>query len=312
MTDQPVTNATMKSRFIIVFSILVLWAHAAIGQVSRIGEHDPVSGWSVASASVATQTETKKLIQQILDAAGLKANFQVQPANIPNAAAVTYRGSRYILYNPKFLEQLNQRSGTKWAAVSVLAHEAGHHLKTGNRAAAFTQQQLELDADEFSGYVLKRMGASLEEAQVAMRVGTTERGSRTHPGQMDRLVAIEKGWNNSYDPAYAVKTGAGEGRGTATSSDDRAAASATISREAVLGEVKFNAAPASKFFITSDFNLVELKNSSLSVIGKLTSLASREYPYLIYDQANTQLLVDRQGNILTKSGKQIGTLKSYR
>jgi len=48
----------------------------------------------------------------------------------------------------------------------------------------------------------------------------------------------------------------------------------------------------------------------LSVIGKLAQLNSRQYPYLIYDQENTQLLVDAYGNILTKEGRAVGKLSA--
>lgn len=49
----------------------------------------------------------------------------------------------------------------------------------------------------------------------------------------------------------------------------------------------------------------------MSVLGKLAKLNSNQYPYVLYDEANTQLLVDRKGNILTRQGRQVGYLRNH-
>ena len=58
-------------------------------------------------------------------------------------------------------------------------------------------------------------------------------------------------------------------------------------------------------------NLVKVKNGGLNVLGKLAKLNSNQYPFMIYDGQNTQLLVDAKGNILTRTGKQVGLLKNH-
>jgi hypothetical protein len=47
------------------------------------------------------------------------------------------------------------------------------------------------------------------------------------------------------------------------------------------------------------------------VLGRLARLNSSEFPYMIYDEQNTQLLVDRRGNIVTRNGRQVGLLKNH-
>lgn len=140
---------------------------------------------------------TEEVINEIIRVIGLKANFEVKAAQIPNAAAVAYDGKRYILYNPKFIASLNQAAGNQWASVSVLAHEIGHHLNGHTIEKIGSQPDKELEADEFSGFVLRRMGASLEEAQSAMRIAAGYKPSLTHPGKEDRMVAIADGWNSA-------------------------------------------------------------------------------------------------------------------
>ena len=55
----------------------------------------------------------------------------------------------------------------------------------------------ETKADEFSGFVLERMGASLEEAQAALNVLPAGASSAAHPVPADRLNYVAEGWNKS-------------------------------------------------------------------------------------------------------------------
>ncbi|MEK8018775.1 MAG: hypothetical protein VSS75_018030, partial [Candidatus Parabeggiatoa sp.] len=55
----------------------------------------------------------------------------------------------------------------------------------------------ELESDQYSGFILQKMGASLNEALAAMKVLSSEQASSTHPGKQARLAAITKGWNES-------------------------------------------------------------------------------------------------------------------
>src|SRR5688572_22598823 len=104
-----------------------------------------------------------KIIELILETVGLRASFEVRKANVPNAAAVVYKGKRYILYNPSFIAAMDKAAGTPWASIAVLAHEIGHHLSGHTLDGNGSLPSIELEADEFSGFVLRKMGASLEE-----------------------------------------------------------------------------------------------------------------------------------------------------
>jgi len=141
--------------------------------------------------------ETKTLVTEIMAVIGLKANFELRVANVPNAAAVLIKGKRYILYNPKFMEQINATTGTNWAAISILAHEIGHHLNGHTLDNVGSRPKTELEADEFSGFVLRKMGATLGDAQAVMSVIASLKGSHSHPAKKDRLAYIATGWNNA-------------------------------------------------------------------------------------------------------------------
>lgn len=312
----------MKNKTLLFFFSLFLSA-AVMAQTGRIGEHSSITKWTVPTNSFTTALQGKQIAQQIIDAVGLKPSFEVQAANIENAAAVVYGGKRYVLYNPTFINNLVKTTGTEWAAISVLAHEIGHHLNGHTVTSTGSQPALELEADEFSGFVLRKMGASLTQAQAAMKTLASTRGSSTHPGQYDRLASIERGWNHADDQlagrpvrkAPEVKQPTIESRPSTdvarTTPSRRTGSGAAIDSRYILGDVYFTAQPTVTFHVTTNYNLVKVGNNGLSVLGKLAKLNSSQYPYMLYDEANTQLLVDRKGNILTRQGRQVGYLRNH-
>src|SRR5215203_1572130 len=315
-------KTTMKNPLILF--IFSLFTSVIMAQQGRIGDHDAVTKWTPSTtitSPFASSAEGRQIAQGIIDVVGLKANFDIREANIPNAAAVVYGGKRYILYNPNFINQLTKATGTKWAAISVLAHEIGHHLDGHTRTASGSQPQLELEADEFSGFVLRKMGASLAEAQAAMKTLASERASRTHPGQYDRLSSIAKGWKQAdaqltgrNDVATATPpvaktpdpTVGSRRQGSPNTSGETA-----ISGRYIIGDVRFNSDPNSAYYVTTQYNVVKVANNQLQVVGKLKSLNNSQYPYLIYDNS-TQLYVDARGNILTRRGQAVGSLSARR
>jgi len=143
------------------------------------------------------------VIARILQYTGLPANFQVmESAEVPNAAAVILRGDdgqlkRVIAYNERFMDEVSSATHTGWAGTSILAHEIGHHLCGHTLLPGGSQPPAELEADSFSGFVLAKMGASLEEAQQAMKTLGSDSGSDSHPPKRTRLDAIATGFRQS-------------------------------------------------------------------------------------------------------------------
>lgn len=162
------------------------------GNCSYYGEkiEDKVFGFS-------SSQEAVNIIDNILGQIGLHKNFKINAANVPNAAAVIQGSTRYILYSQNFISQINNSTGTKWGAISILAHEIGHHLNGHTLESTGSRPPIELESDEFSGFVLYKMGATLKEAQIAMSTIGSNSGSSTHPPKSARLEAIAVGWNKA-------------------------------------------------------------------------------------------------------------------
>ncbi len=140
--------------------------------------------------------EANRIVTELLDALGLQQNFVIKSANIQNALATTESGQRYILYSTSFLEKFKADANTRWAAYSVLAHEIGHHLNGHNFSETDTRQRklLELEADQFSGSVLRMLGATLSEAQAGIEKIGLEGETNTHPAKTARREAVANGW----------------------------------------------------------------------------------------------------------------------
>jgi hypothetical protein len=140
--------------------------------------------------------EASSYIDNMLGKINWQENFQVREQNgINNAYAAIIRNQRYIVYDNRFLEALDRYAGTKWASISVLAHEMGHHYYNHVLNSTGSNPPNELEADYFSGYLMAKMGAGLEEAKAAMGQIASPTASRSHPAKNDRLNAIANGWN---------------------------------------------------------------------------------------------------------------------
>jgi hypothetical protein len=140
--------------------------------------------------------EAKNILNNMLDTINWKENFSVREENgIRNAYATIIRNARWIIYDNNFLEDIDSYSATKWASISVLAHEMGHHYYNHVVGSQGSTPPKEIEADAFSGYVMQKLGANLNESLAAMNAIATDQASSSHPGKKDRLAAITRGWN---------------------------------------------------------------------------------------------------------------------
>ena len=145
-----------------------------------------------------TRPEVSMAVESIVKRSGLKQNFYVMECpNTDNCFAATRNGERLIVYDAKFFKRLNTLTKTDWAAMSILAHEIGHHLQGHTIKSGGSDHNRELEADEFSGFVMYQMGATLLEAQSAINSVSPEYNTSTHPPRSTRQKAIEQGYFNA-------------------------------------------------------------------------------------------------------------------
>ena len=269
----------------------------------------------------------RDIIKEIIDVVGLKPRFEVREAEVDNAAAVIYNGQRYILYNRQFVAAVNNAVKTDWAAVSILAHEIGHHLNGHTLSRSGSNPQDELEADEFSGFVLRKMGASLADAQAAMRLLSDERGSYTHPGRSARLASISKGWQSASEQIIAsTKTNGAVARPVTrpqiqpeepvvASTPNRTpirrttAQRVVLTQDDILRKVTFRAVPGEKFYLTKTLTLIHVDdNGRVEVIGKMADTNNRNFPYVLQSSYFDTIFVSNNGVLVSEDGDRVGYL----
>jgi tetratricopeptide (TPR) repeat protein len=164
-------------------------------------------------SSFSTDEKADEAVNKILSVSGLSKRFVLHSCSkIENCFAASYKGVRYILYDPQFMEEIALATND-WTKLSILAHEIGHHVnghsldlilyatETVDAPSLEESRKMELEADEFSGLILFKLGASLEEAQSAINLISTSGDDTysTHPSKAKRLKAIEKGYTEGLD-----------------------------------------------------------------------------------------------------------------
>jgi hypothetical protein len=191
-----------------VTALVVFLAAGAAAFAQDVREHE-IGGRAMAFhestkrkvRSFAGSAGAIQIVQTIMSKVGLPMNLDVRSApDVPNAEAlvedVAGKQVRVILYNPVWINNLSQTLVSDWASTSIMAHEIGHHL-AGHMDPAYANHTAELEADRFSGHILNRLGATLEQAQLPMAMASDEGASATHPGRAERVREVTRGWNDA-------------------------------------------------------------------------------------------------------------------
>jgi hypothetical protein len=142
-------------------------------------------------------------IKSITELVGLPPNFVLLTRpNIQNAYAFSsVSGTRYILVDNNWLHSLSLGD---WFVSGVIAHEIGHHLcghTVKSRSTDLSESRAqETEADRFSGFILRKLGASLEQALTAVKLVTRNQSNElnsTHPNREVRIKAVTSGFEGS-------------------------------------------------------------------------------------------------------------------
>lgn len=253
-----------------------------------------------------SEAEAQAVMTDIVNVMGLRPNFVIQAANVPNAAAWINNTQRYILYNPAFIQSVRASTHTDWSAISILAHEIGHHLQGHTLTRAGSRPATELEADEFSGFVLRKMGANIDEAQAAMRLLASPEGSATHPPRAERLRAIEQGWLRA-DGLMAGQVPQPQARPYPSQPEVIASTPQEMPAFAQW-RVTMVSNPDSQFFITKSNTFVVVKNGKVYTLGEVRSTQSPVYPLVIDLNGSPELRISDRWELIGKNGANVGYL----
>ena len=126
----------------------------------------------VSGNNFVSDINAEKALNKVLSVIGASKRIALMPCNkIDNCIAITSKGIRYILFDKEFMKDISNNTNS-WSNLSILAHEVGHHINGhsldlivyANDGASppslAESRQMELEADEFSGFIMYKLGAS--------------------------------------------------------------------------------------------------------------------------------------------------------
>jgi len=105
---------------------------------------------------------------------------------------------------------INSRTND-WSSLTILAHEVGHHInghaldltmffgKVVEPKSLEAKRKQELEADEFAGFIMAKLGAPLKQVESAIALISSDKDDTysTHPSKNKRLNALRMGYNKA-------------------------------------------------------------------------------------------------------------------
>jgi hypothetical protein len=170
------------------------------GKAHVRGFHGGGTGRSI-TRSFQSDAQARAEFDRILSAVGLnwisdRILLRASAETVNAEAGISRQGERFIFYNALFMQKLKERTSEQWSLVSVIAHELGHHVAFHTELRG-NDHKYELEADYFSGFVLRRLGATLDQSLAAMRSISPKEATPTHPALDERLQVITLGWTDA-------------------------------------------------------------------------------------------------------------------
>ena len=161
---------------------------------------------TVVSASTGEQDSTLsqdivayKTVLNVVRESELMPNFTFVPGDVEKAKAYIANNERLLAYNPDFIEKLQKQAlnDTNWTGISILAREISHHLAKHKLQGGVASDEENLDADKNAGFVLYKMGASLQDAVSALEESSKEDSVTQAPLFAVRKAALTEGWQEA-------------------------------------------------------------------------------------------------------------------
>jgi hypothetical protein len=149
----------------------------------------------------------RRWILNITDVIHYEPTFEICAVDEFNAFAMPRGAPPKLAYGKPLFEPMMLSPRTNWEAIMLLSHEIGHFVlhTEGFRAR---RKEMELEADEFSGYILAKIGIPEETLERLAKYGDYDIASVDHHGTpAERRDAAVKGWKKArigltYDAKY--------------------------------------------------------------------------------------------------------------
>ena len=205
------TQSFIMAALITLFAVLTpIQAQIRIAPVTSIGdtvtchvggrsfEYRPDHSLISARSWTGKAYEAQAIFDRVSGYTNLRTNIYTVPVTNSTVNVEICPGEKnYIVYNADWVRKLYSETNNLWVLYAVMAHEAGHYVLGHQHTALGSNLEIELQADEYAGEVLVKMGASLEDAQAAFKSEKMGPPSHTHPPINQRLDAVKAGWSKA-------------------------------------------------------------------------------------------------------------------
>ena len=145
----------------------------------------------------AASTSYDKFIQDVLNLIGIpNSDIEIRTTSSFGAFSVINRDCkrRFFLYSKAFFDSVYVVTKSYNPIKSICFHEIAHHFYRHPLKSKWEAHIHELEADRYSGFQMRLIGASLEESIAAMQYFGNEDATISHPKMSIRIDEIKAGY----------------------------------------------------------------------------------------------------------------------
>jgi hypothetical protein len=154
-------------------------------------------------------TFVKKWVLDIVRSIHYVPDIELCAIDDYNLFADLSRPRRRIAYGKALIGPMMSSPRTNWEAIAILSHEIGHVVlhHSPDKEASFDVKRAELEADEFAGYILAKLGVDPETVEIFRKYGDFNTNHPLHHGTPDeRRNAARTGYRKAkIDLAYDAR-----------------------------------------------------------------------------------------------------------
>ncbi len=142
-------------------------------------------------------TSYDEIILEVLSLVGIpNSDIEIRTTSSYGAYSVINRDCRrrFFLYNEAFFDSVYVVTNSYESIKSICFHEIAHHFYRHPLKSRWEAHFHELEADRYSGFQMRLIGATLEESVAAMKYFGNETTSQSHPEKSLRINEIKAGY----------------------------------------------------------------------------------------------------------------------
>ncbi|MEY5042605.1 MAG: hypothetical protein RLZZ414_2169 [Bacteroidota bacterium] len=163
-------------------------------ELTEFENDDDIDIKPITDSELSPDINAYKTVVDVIRETGLAQNFIIIPGDVEDVIAYIENNERVLSYNPNFMKKVQNDSN--WVGISVLARQIGHHLGNHQLKDGKPSAEEELDADRYAGFVLQKMGASMQDAIHAFEEGLKDKKDFT-VNKNKRIAALVEGFNKA-------------------------------------------------------------------------------------------------------------------